>query len=263
MKLPRKTFFFFCTVLLLISTFNSNTAKAQSNGSYKVTVDSMADDDKALITIFLPKDPYGLPLEKENVDLGPHLQITKFTVKQDGIYLIEVKGVKKHGNNPIHLKLTKTDAAFNPFGDVASETQNTAPKTTVESTVLTIGKNDYTTTINGKSLQKNFDIAPRLHKGRTLLPARAIAEILRLSVSYDSKTRIACFSYDETSKVELQLGKDYMLVNGQKLSLTGEPLIVEGRILLPLRDIQSAFGKLGVKTEITWDQNTQSIQIQK
>lgn len=267
MKSLQKVFYLFLVVLLL-SSYSRGAINAQSNHSSKVTVETMKDTDKALITLTLVEDQYSTPLEKENIDLGKHLEITGFTKKDNGIYLIEVKGMNKLGGDTIHLKLSKTDTATNPFGEIpaSSPSAGNKPKDstpTTESTVFTIGQKEYTTTINGRETQKTFDIAPRLHKGRTLLPARAIAEILGLTVSYDGKTRTASFFYAKSKQVKLQLGNKYILAGDEKLPLTGEPLIIEGRILLPLRDIQIAFGKLGIKTEITWNQETQSIVIER
>ncbi|MDO5062483.1 MAG: stalk domain-containing protein [Peptostreptococcaceae bacterium] len=131
------------------------------------------------------------------------------------------------------------------------------------STKLMIGEKKYTVVIDGASMEKTADVAPMVHMGRTVLPARMISEVLGVEVKFDATTKTASFMYGENNKVELTLGQKYMMVNGEKIELTADILNKDGRILLPLTDIQKAFAKLGLKANIEWDAATKSVNIEK
>lgn len=131
------------------------------------------------------------------------------------------------------------------------------------STRLTIGKKTYTSMVGGVPTEKTMDVAPQVHKGRTVLPARVISEILGVEVKYDQKTKTATFIYQGTGKVQLTLGQKHMMVNGQKVALSGEVVSKEGRVLLPVADIQKAFKGIGLQANIAWDAATKSVTIEK
>ncbi|MDO4711619.1 MAG: copper amine oxidase N-terminal domain-containing protein, partial [Peptostreptococcaceae bacterium] len=142
-------------------------------------------------------------------------------------------------------------------------TEQTATVAEKVSTKLTIGDKKYTAVIDGVTVEKTMDVAPKIHQGRTVLPARMISELLGVGVRYDAKSKTASFTYGENNKVELTLGQKFMTVNGQKVELSAEVLNENGRILLPLTDIQKAFADLGLKATVGWDAMTRSITIDK
>ncbi|MDO5095433.1 MAG: copper amine oxidase N-terminal domain-containing protein [Peptostreptococcaceae bacterium] len=130
------------------------------------------------------------------------------------------------------------------------------------STKLTIGDMKYTVVVDGMGVERTMDVAPMVHMGRTVLPARMISEILGVEVKYDPATRTANFMYGE-EKVQLTLGQKFMMVNGKSMPLTADILNVRGRILLPLTDIQKAFAELGLKATVEWDADTKSVTVNK
>ncbi len=152
--------------------------------------------------------------------------------------------------------------------DKSSQTDKQSQTTPSQSTkngnysVLKVGSNSYTVVENGVSRQKTTDVAVRVHKGRTVLPARMIAELLEVEVKYDASTKTATFTYNGNSAT-LKLGQKYMTVNGEKVALTSDILNVQGRILLPLTDIQKAFAKLGLKSSIEWNQSAKTVTVSK
>ncbi|MDO5095103.1 MAG: copper amine oxidase N-terminal domain-containing protein [Peptostreptococcaceae bacterium] len=130
------------------------------------------------------------------------------------------------------------------------------------STKLTIGEKKYTVITDGVPMEKMMDVSPMIHQGRTMLPARMIAEVLGIDVNFDAATKTAHFMYGE-NKVELTLGQKQMMVNGEKIELTADIVNQNGRILLPLRDIQTAFEKMGLKAMIQWDAPSKTVTIEK
>ncbi|MDO5096073.1 MAG: copper amine oxidase N-terminal domain-containing protein [Peptostreptococcaceae bacterium] len=129
-------------------------------------------------------------------------------------------------------------------------------------TKLTIGKNTYVALVEGVEVEKTMDVAPRIHQGRTVLPARAISELLGVEVKYENTTKTANFILGE-NKVELKPGQKFMTVNGEQMMLTSEIIQVDGRVLLPLTDIQKAFENLGLRADVTWDAESKSVSITK
>ena len=130
------------------------------------------------------------------------------------------------------------------------------------STKLTIGDMKYTVVVDGQGVERTMDVAPMVHMGRTVLPARMISEILGVEVKYEPATRTANFMYQD-AKVQLTLGQKFMMVNGKPMPLTADILNVKGRILLPLTDIQKAFAELGLKANVEWDADTKSVTVNK
>lgn len=109
-----------------------------------------------------------------------------------------------------------------------------------------------------------------LHQGRTMLPARMIAELLGIEVSYDENTRTARFVFTQEEKqskkenvVELTLGQKTMKVNGKEQPLTADILNVNGRVLLPMTDVQKALKELGLSVDVKWNHETKEISILK
>lgn len=139
-----------------------------------------------------------------------------------------------------------------------------APKASAPKTFkLVLGKKQYTSTQEGAMTDKALDVAPMISKGRVMLSARAISGLLGLTTQYNPATKTAIFSDEANNRIELPLGKDYLLVNGEKMMLTSLPVNQQGRVLLPITDIQKAFKKLGTQAEITWNKEDKSILIQK
>lgn len=168
--------------------------------------------------------------------------------------------IKKDAKNDMKQDAKKMDEKKS---DMKNVDQNKSSAESKVSTKLMIGETKYTVVVDGVAIEKTADVAPTVHMGRTLLPARMISEILGVTVKFESATKMASFMYGENNKVELTLGQKYMLVNGQKMELTADILNQDGRILLPLKDIQNAFTQLGLKSNISWDSASKSVNIEK
>lgn len=92
-----------------------------------------------------------------------------------------------------------------------------------------------------------FDTAPAAVEGRTLVPVRAIFEALGYQVDWDGGTGITAVSPEH--RVELELGKAEMRVDGVSQALDVPPMAVEGRTLVPVRAVAQAAG-----CDVFWDQ---------
>lgn len=112
---------------------------------------------------------------------------------------------------------------------------------------------DIKVTVNGKEVL--FDVAPRLIKDRTMVPVRAVFEMLGATVSWDEKENTAIGKKDGT-EVKITVDNNVMLKNGEKITLDVEPQNIDGRVLVPVRAISESFGAL-----VLWDEETKTVKI--
>lgn len=113
--------------------------------------------------------------------------------------------------------------------------------------VFTIGSNDYT--VNGNKV--TMDVAPYVKDGRTLVPARYIAEALNAQSYYDAATKVVTFVKGDTI-VKFTLGSNVMTIvkNGATITQTMETKATTvdasgkdvGRTFVLARYLAEAFG---------------------
>ncbi len=91
---------------------------------------------------------------------------------------------------------------------------------------------------------KNKNAAPFLYKGKTYLPLRTIAEAVEAQVDYDDATKTATIENDDLCVV-IGTGNQNtkVIVNGKYMLLSNYPILKDGRVYLPLRDVASLFSK--------------------
>lgn len=91
-------------------------------------------------------------------------------------------------------------------------------------------------------------------KDYTMLPVRAVANALGVdtnSVLWNNDTRTITIMYGQRI-ISMQIGQEYMTINGSIVYMTSAPEIVNDRSFLPLRDLAVALGV----TDIHWNQDT-------
>ncbi len=116
-------------------------------------------------------------------------------------------------------------------------------------------ENEITVTVDGAKIE--FDQAPVILNGRTLVPVRAVGEALGATVDWNDIERKATISYGENVLV-LTIDNNIALVNGADFKLDQAPLILSGRTMVPLRFISEKFG-----SSVVWDGDARSITITK
>ncbi len=107
--------------------------------------------------------------------------------------------------------------------------------------------------INGEQLTS--DIPPVIRNNRTLIPLRAIFEVLGLSVGWDEATKTITGTKGDTV-ITLRVGSTDALVNGRPIKLDSTADIISGRTMVPVRFIAESLG-----AEVTWDKTTKTILI--
>lgn len=96
-----------------------------------------------------------------------------------------------------------------------------------------------TVSVNDKILE--FDVAPVIEEGRTLIPIRAIFEQLDYDVVWDSaNSRVEIKNNDDT--LELFIGRKQYLKNGLEKQMDVSATVTDGRTMVPLRLVAEEFG---------------------
>jgi|GEM_PF-3777291 len=108
-------------------------------------------------------------------------------------------------------------------------------------------------TIDGRPV--SFDVPPRLESGRTLVPLRAIAEALNLTVDWDGATETITLTGGGISII-LVVGDSNAWAGGKTVRLDVPARVVDGRTLVPARFIGEALG-----ADVTWDAATSTVVI--
>lgn len=85
-----------------------------------------------------------------------------------------------------------------------------------------------------------MEVLPIIENSRTLVPFRAIAEAMNITVSWDAQTRTVWAS-DNSTSVRLQIDSRTAYINNTAVSLEAAPRIVNNRTLIPLRFFSEAF----------------------
>ncbi len=119
--------------------------------------------------------------------------------------------------------------------------------------VFTIGQTAYT--VNG--VTKAAHSAPYIKAGRTMLPIRAVAESLGLTVQWNSATRTASFT-DASKVAAVTIGAKVMYVNGTPMPLTVPAELVNDTTFVELRSLATAFG-----VQIDWDAAAKTATVSK
>lgn len=92
------------------------------------------------------------------------------------------------------------------------------------------------------------DVPPQIIDNRTMVPVRKLSEALGAMVNWDPATQTVTISTPAGVKIEMTIGSNQALVNGQAVTLDVAPLIVGNRTLFPARFIAENLG-----FQVNWD----------
>ncbi|MGE5329947.1 MAG: stalk domain-containing protein [Deltaproteobacteria bacterium] len=107
-----------------------------------------------------------------------------------------------------------------------------------------IGKKGIQIFINGKKIDfsKYGNIEPMVKNGVTMIPVRAVSELLKAKISYEPKTGIVTLIYKDKTII-LEKDKKTAKVNGKEIKIGGSVQAVKGRMMVPLRFVSEQFSK--------------------
>jgi len=109
--------------------------------------------------------------------------------------------------------------------------------------------------VEGKDEEKVIDVAPLIRNGRTMLPARFVAEALGAAVNWDEIKRTVTVTKDEI-KIVIKIDSQTTVVNGEEIKLDSPAFIESGRTYTPLRLIAESLG-----ASVDWDEDTKTVTI--
>ncbi len=118
---------------------------------------------------------------------------------------------------------------------------------------LTVGQKQMT--VNNTLLE--MDVTPVIVSGRTLVPVRFISQALNGIVLWEGKTNNATVIQGD-NWIDLWLGDQLMVVNGQAVPLDVAPELINNRTMLPLRALAETLG-----LTVQWHPKTQGITLSK
>ncbi len=100
-----------------------------------------------------------------------------------------------------------------------------------------------------------FPVPPTIVQDRTMVPFRAIAEALGVSVTWVAEQRAIDARYMDR-EVRLTIDNDVAWISGFPVKLDVAPMIVNDRTLVPLRFFSEAFG-----ANVGWEGTTRTVTI--
>lgn len=109
-------------------------------------------------------------------------------------------------------------------------------------------------TVNGE--EQRLDVAPKLLNETTVIPVRFFIDALGGDIGWNAEERRVTI-VSGSHLVELWIGNNEIIVDGQKVLSPEAPLLENGRTLLPLRIISEALG-----WSVGWEESTKSITLQ-
>ena len=129
----------------------------------------------------------------------------------------------------------------------------------VNQIILTIGKKD--AQVFGKA--KSNDVAPKIEKDRTMLPARFVAENLGAKVDWDGEKQLVTITgknlkTDENVTILITIGSATVKVNGKEIKLDSPAFIENDRTYTPIRFISENLG-----ASVEWVEKDQKVIITK
>ena len=129
----------------------------------------------------------------------------------------------------------------------------------VNQIILTIGKKD--AQVFGKA--KSNDVAPKIEKDRTMLPARFVAENLGAKVEWDGEKQLVTITgknlkTDESVTILITIGAATVKVNGKEIKLDSPAFIENDRTYTPIRFISENLG-----ASVEWVEKEQKVIITK
>jgi|GEM_PF-1201903 len=106
--------------------------------------------------------------------------------------------------------------------------------------------------VSGQPLQ--LDVSPLLHHGITYVPVRAAESLAGVRIeSWDGETKSVTIRHESGAVITLRAGGS--TVQQQSLA-AGEPIIIDGRVMVPVRFMAESFG-----WTVSWDHATKTIRL--
>lgn len=121
------------------------------------------------------------------------------------------------------------------------------------SSFTVVASNDIKVLLDGTPI--NFDVPPQIIDGRTMVPMRAIFEVMGATVDWDENKKSIGAIKGSTLIIMVIGEKTYLSKNGVS-TLDVPPQIINGRTLVPARAVAECFD-----CNVTWDNASRTVLI--
>lgn len=100
-----------------------------------------------------------------------------------------------------------------------------------------------------------FDVQPQMINDRTMVPLRAIFEVMGATVEWDDATETVTAVKDDI-EVVASIGSTVMYVDGYERTMDIAPMMINDRTLVPVRFVAEAFD-----CEVYWNEDINTVCI--
>ncbi len=138
-----------------------------------------------------------------------------------------------------------------------SDGSQTAPVRYIRTVTLRLNQPEITGRQGTDSRTAVLDQPPVNPAGTTLVPVRGVFEQLGGTVSWDGQRRTATVAVGD-QRIEIHADSDGALLNGRSIRLPQQPVILNSRLMIPLRAVSEQLG-FGVE----WNEAAQQITIRQ
>lgn len=169
-------------------------------------------------------------------------------------------------NNQNNLSIKNGTIRFNKPGSYPIEFQYQGITETATITALNSDSFKYITDtkpknpVNVKVYDQYIDFSsvnqwPFIENGRTMVPLRAVFEVMNCNVSWDQEKSTAIVKHEDTS-ISIASNSNTAYINGKAATLDVPAKLVNNRMMVPLRFISEAFNKT-----VVWDNENSTVLI--
>lgn len=118
--------------------------------------------------------------------------------------------------------------------------------------VMAADGREVTVVLDGETIQ--FDVAPRITEGRTMVPVRAIFEALGATVAWDQTSRTVTSTAANGNVITMTIGNKSFFVNDVLTQMDAAPFVTGDRTLAPVRFVAQAMG-----LNVQWNPTTRTV----
>lgn len=158
-----------------------------------------------------------------------------------------LRGSITKGYHPTLGSIKKTSASGEEIDIGEDKNSSNVPKGTVEerlSKCVAMYTGSPLAVVNGKTrvIDKfNQRVVPVVQNGHTMVPIRFIAENFGMELTWDELTQTTTLKKG-TNEVQIKVGSNYMIVNGEVQNLDVAPVIMNNRITVSIDSMSMALG---------------------
>ena len=107
---------------------------------------------------------------------------------------------------------------------------------------------------NGEEIA--YTNAPYVQEGVTMVPVRFLQELFGASLLWDQELESVVLSSDEIGMTVIKVGEKEVNLNGSTLNLHIQPVIRDGAVFVPLRELVGSLG-----ASVNWDEELSAVNV--